>query len=313
MIKASTLCKTIALAAVALMCSFAVASAQTVALKGKVTDAKGNPLTGVAVIEEGTTNGVLTDADGAWTFSADKNAVIVFSCLGYADKKIPAAESSSLSKVTLEEENLMIDGTVVIGYGTIRRSTLANSVTSVRSEDFVKGAVASPLQMLQGKVAGLSVSTDSGDPNGGGVQMMLRGVSTLMANQEPLIVIDGITGGSMNNVTQDDILSIDVLKDGAAAAIYGTQGNNGVILITTKRGMRENNSILYHGYASVETISNKIETFSAEEYRNLKDISGGAFTPLDGGADTVPTAFDFFIVTVINYFPFSISVSIARR
>lgn len=286
MIKASTLCKTIALAAVALMCSFAVASAQTVALKGKVTDAKGNPLTGVAVIEEGTTNGVLTDADGAWTFSADKNAVIVFSCLGYADKKIPAAESSSLSKVTLEEENLMIDGTVVIGYGTIRRSTLANSVTSVRSEDFVKGAVASPLQMLQGKVAGLSVSTDSGDPNGGGVQMMLRGVSTLMANQEPLIVIDGITGGSMNNVTQDDILSIDVLKDGAAAAIYGTQGNNGVILITTKRGMRENNSILYHGYASVETISNKIETFSAEEYRNLKEISDGAFTPLDGGANT---------------------------
>ena len=235
MIKASTFCKKIVLVAVALVCSFAIASAQSLSLKGTVTDSNGNPLAGVAVIEEGTTNGAMTDADGTWALSASKNAVITFSCLGYAEQKFPA-EAKTLSKVVLEEENLMIDGTVVIGYGAIRRSTLANSVTSVRSEDFIQGAVASPLQMLQGKVAGLSVSTASGDPNGGGVQMMLRGVSTLMSNQEPLIVIDGITGGSMNNVTQDDILSIDVLKDGAAAAIYGTKGNNGVILITTVKG-----------------------------------------------------------------------------
>ena len=286
MIKASTFCKKIVLAAVTLMCSFAIASAQTLTLKGTVTDSNGNPLIGVAVIEDGTTNGAMTEADGTWTLSAGKNAVITFSCLGYAEQKLPAADAKALLKVVLAEENLMIDGTVVIGYGAIRRSTLANSVTSVRSEDFIQGAVASPLQMLQGKVAGLSVSTASGDPNGGGVQMMLRGVSTLMSNQEPLIVIDGIAGGSMNNVTQDDILSVDVLKDGAAAAIYGTQGNNGVILITTKRGMNEKSSIHYHGYASVESISNKIETFTADEYRTLKDLSGGAFKPLDGGAST---------------------------
>ena len=196
MIKASTFCKKIVLAAVTLMCSFAIASAQTLTLKGTVTDSNGNPLVGVAVIEDGTTNGAMTEADGTWTLSAGKNAVITFSCLGYAEQKLPAADAKALLKVVLAEENLMIDGTVVIGYGAIRRSTLANSVTSVRSEDFIQGAVASPLQMLQGKVAGLSVSTASGDPNGGGVQMMLRGVSTLMSNQEPLIVIDGIAGGS---------------------------------------------------------------------------------------------------------------------
>ena len=284
MTKANLIRKFFVLAAMVL-CTL-VSNAQNLAVKGTVIDHAGNPLIGVAVIENGTTNGVMTLEDGTYSINAPADAVLVFSCMGYTTKEIPASESGSLATVVLEEENLMIDGTVVIGYGTIRRSTLANSVTTVRSEDFVQGAVASPLQMLQGKVAGLSVGTSSGDPNGDGLQMMLRGVSTLMASQEPLIVIDGITGGSLNNVTQDDILSIDVLKDGAAAAIYGTQGNNGVILITTKRGKRESQSILYHGYASVESISNQIDVFTPEQYRNLKELSDGAFSPLDNGAAT---------------------------
>lgn len=259
--------------------------AQEKEISGKVIDSKGNPIEGVAVIEKGTTNGVLTSSDGTWTLKVSKDAIVVFSCIGWETYEL-SSNNVEIKSISMTEENLMIDGTVVIGYGTIRRSTLANSVTTVRADDFVKGAVASPLQMLQGKVAGLSVTTSSGDPNGSNVQMMLRGVSTLMSDQEPLIVIDGIAGGSMNNVTQDDILTIDVLKDGAAAAIYGTKGNNGVILITTKRGIQEKSSINYHGYASVESISNKIDVFSAEEYRNLKEITNNAFTPLDGGENT---------------------------
>lgn len=298
MTKASRLCKVIAIAAMTLFA--AKAYAQEIAVKGTVTDSEGNPLVGVAVIQSGTTNGVLTAEDGSYSISVSPDATLEFSCMGWSTVTLPASDGRALASVALEEENLMIDGTVVIGYGTIRRSTLANSVTTVRSEDFVQGAVASPLQMLQGKVAGLSVATTSGDPNGSGPQMMLRGVSTLMANSEPLIVIDGITGGSMNNVTQDDILSIDVLKDGAAAAIYGTQGNNGVILITTKRGKRENSSILYHGYASVESISNRIEVFSAEEYRNLKETTGGIFVPVDAGADTDWS--DYAFRTAINHY-----------
>lgn len=284
MTKANFFRKVLALAVI--MLSAVVSYAHSNTVKGIVTDSEGNPLIGVAVIENGTSNGVLTVEDGSYSIKAGNGSTLVFSCMGWTTKEIPASDTKALAKVVLEEENLMIDGTVVIGYGTIRRSTLANSVTTVRSDEFVQGAVASPLQMLQGKVAGLAVGTSSGDPNSTGLQMMLRGVSTLMASQEPLIVIDGITGGSLNNVTQDDILSIDVLKDGAAAAIYGTQGNNGVILITTKRGTKDNNSILYHGYASVETISNKIEVFSPEEYRNLAELTDGAFKPLDNGAST---------------------------
>lgn len=261
--------------------------AQSVTVSGKVTDFSGEPLTGVAVVEKGSSNGVLTDSDGGYELKVQSStSTVEFSCMGWQTLEFPASDAAALSKVMMKEENLLIDGTVVIGYGTIRRSTLANSVTSVRSEDFVKGAVTSPLQMLQGKVAGLSVSNTSGDPNGGDPQMMLRGVSTLMSSQSPLIVIDGIVGGSLSNVTQDDIVSVDVLKDGAAAAIYGTQGNNGVILITTNRNTGNSNSIIYHGYLSVDTISNRIKVFSPSEYKNLKELSDGAFTPLDEGYET---------------------------
>ena len=263
------------------------AMAQSLTVSGKVTDSSDEALAGVAVMEKGSTNGVLTGADGTYRLVLkDRESTVVFSCMGWLTVEIPSSETGAFSKVVMEEENLMIDGTVVIGYGTIRRSTLTNSVSSVKSDDFVKGAVSSPLQMLQGKVAGLSVSTASGDPNGGDPQMMLRGVSTLMSSQSPLIVIDGIVGGSLSNVTQDDVLSVDVLKDGAAAAIYGTQGNNGVILITTKRNTGNDNSILYHGYVSVDDISRRIKVFSPADYRNLKELSGGAFTPLDNGYDT---------------------------
>ncbi len=279
--------RTIAVISFAALCSAQVLLAQSLKLSGKVVDSDGQPLEGVAVLEKGTSNGVLTGADGTFELDAkSQESIISFSCLGYSELEFPLGEVSAHSPVVLKEENLMIDGTVVIGYGTIRRSTLTNSVSTVKSDDFVKGAVTSPLQMLQGKVAGLSVSSSSGDPNGSEPQMMLRGVSTLMSSQSPLIVIDGIVGGSLNNVTQDDVLSVDVLKDGAAAAIYGTQGNNGVILITTKRNSGNSDSILYHGYVSVDNISNRIKVFSASDYKNLAELSDGAFTPLDNGSET---------------------------
>ncbi len=254
---------------------------------GTVIDGNGLPLEGVAVVETGTSNGTLTDSEGKFRLRPGSDeATLQFSCLGWVSVEIPASDRKALARVVMKEENLMIDGTVVIGYGTIRRGTLANSVASVRSDELVQGSVLSPLQMLQGKVAGLSVAVPSGDPNGEDPQMMLRGVSTLMADQSPLIVIDGVVSGSLDNVTPDDILSVDVLKDGAAAAIYGTQGNNGVILITTKRDTGEASTILYHGYMALDNISNKIRLFSSSEYRNLEEITGGEFIPLNNGADT---------------------------
>ena len=211
----------------------AAAQGQTVA--GIVSGTDGQPLPGVTVIEKGTTNGVSTAADGSYSLRLQKSpAVLVFSYIGYesAERSVPAG-LTQLS-VTLNNAEIAMDDVVVVGYGTVKRSTLTSSVASVKSDEFVQGAVTSPLQLLQGRVAGLAVNTTSGDPNNSGVQVMLRGVSTLTGSQEPLIVIDGISGGSLSNISVDDIESIDILKDGSAAAIYGTRGTNGVILITTK-------------------------------------------------------------------------------
>lgn len=265
----------------------AAAQGQTVA--GIVSGTDGQPLPGVTVIEKGTTNGVSTAADGSYSLRLQKSpAVLVFSYIGYesAERSVPAG-LTQLS-VTLNNAEIAMDDVVVVGYGTVKRSTLTSSVASVKSDEFVQGAVTSPLQLLQGRVAGLAVNTTSGDPNNSGVQVMLRGVSTLTGSQEPLIVIDGISGGSLSNISVDDIESIDILKDGSAAAIYGTRGTNGVILITTKKGAEAGDkfSVDYHGYASVETISNQIDVFSADEYRNLGKTTNGFFTPTDKGVST---------------------------
>ena len=262
--------------------------AQEQTLAGVVTDADGRPLAGVTVIEKGTTNGVSTAADGRYSLRLQKSpATIVFSYIGYESAERALVAGQTELSIVLKSAEIAMDDVVVVGYGTVRRSTLTSSVASVKSRDFVEGAVSSPLQLLQGRVAGLAINTTSGDPNNSGVQVMLRGVSTLTGSQEPLIVIDGISGGNLSNVSVDDIESIDILKDGSAAAIYGTRGTNGVILITTKKGSESGGvSVDYHGYASVETISNQIDVFSAEEYRNLGEITNGFFTPTDKGAST---------------------------
>lgn len=260
------------------------AFAQTQKVSGVVVDNTSVPMVGVTVVEQGTSNGTITAVDGSFSLTVQKGSKLLFTCMGYEDVVVEANTNSI--NVVLQESSAYLDEIVVVGYGTIRRSTLANSVASVKSDDFIEGAVVSPLQLLQGKVAGLSVGSTSGDPNASGMQMMLRGVSTLMSNQEPLVVIDGILGSSLNNVNPDDILSVDVLKDGAAAAIYGTQGSNGVILITTNRGTKGAANVSYHGYASVETISNKIDVFTPEEYRKLKETTDGVFNPLDHGSNT---------------------------
>lgn len=261
----------------------ATAFAQRITTTGTVKDAQGAPVVGAAVIEQGTSNGSMTDSQGRFSVMSAPGATLEITCIGYARTTVQAGGNVN---IVLKDDAEFLDEVVVVGYGTIRRSTLANSVATVKNEDLIQGAVVNPLQMIQGKVAGLSVGTTTGDPNDPGMQMMLRGVSTLMSNQEPIIVVDGIIVGNLSNVAPDEIESVDVLKDGAAAAIYGTKGNNGVIIVTTKRGRVDHSSINYHGYAGVETISHKVEVFSPDEYRDLKELTDGAFTPLDRGEST---------------------------
>lgn len=247
------------------------AAAQGQTVTGVVSGTDGQPLPGVTVIEQGTTNGVSTAVDGSYSLRLQKSpAVLVFSYIGYesAERSVPAGQTQL--SVTLNNAEIAMDDVVVVGYGTVKRSTLTSSVASVKSDEFVQGAVTSPLQLLQGRVAGLAVNTTSGDPNNSGVQVMLRGVSTLTGSQEPLIVIDGISGGSLSNISVDDIESIDILKDGSAAAIYGTRGTNGVILITTKKGSAEKRQPVTF------TLNLTFQSpFRLPDFQNRYGVSGG--------------------------------------
>ena len=238
-------------------------------ISGRVTDDTGKPLTGVTVVEKGTTNGVSTTADGSYTLRLQnaENAVLEFSFIGYRNTELPAGTKTTLD-VQLTESVTTMDNVVVIGYGTTTKKELTGSVSSLKSDDFKQGNITNPLQLLQGQVAGLNiVRADGGDPNGD-FEIQLRGMTTMAGGASPLVVIDGVVGGDLSNVSPDDIASIDVLKDGSAAAIYGTRGTNGVILVTTKKAHAGENRIEYSAYVAMQSVDKKPDVMSASEYRN---------------------------------------------
>lgn len=259
-------------------------------IKGRVTDEQGEPLIGVNVISKNDRKiGTVTDLDGNFELKTEQSSPLLFSYVGYVNTEIPADAKSPMS-VRLKSSTLNLNEVVVVGYGTQKKYEVTSAITSIKSDDFVKGAVSSPEQLLRGKVAGLSINTTSGNPSDQGIQIMLRGVSNLSGNQSPLIVIDGIPGGDLAMISPEDIESIDILKDGSAAAIYGTRGTNGVIIVTTKKGSQSQNkiSVDYHGYVSYESISNQIDVFSADEFRRLPETTGGkVLSKMTDGGDQV--------------------------
>lgn len=239
-------------------------------ITGTITNSQGEPIIGANVVEKGTTNGTVTDADGKFMLDIPGKASLLVSYIGYNMREV-ALNGQSVLNIELVEDAKAIDEVVVIGYGQQRRSEITTSITKVTSDDFIKGSVKSAEQLIQGKVAGLQVVNSSGDPTSD-IQMMLRGVSTLSSSTSPLIIIDGIPGGVLNSIAPEDIESIDVLKDGSAAAIYGTRGTNGVVIVTTKRSNKSGKMTLdYNGYLSVNTIKKGIDVLSASEYRALKE------------------------------------------
>lgn len=265
-----------------------VATAQEMAVSGIVRDADGLGLPGVSVAEKGTSNAAVSSVDGTFSLRLQKSpATLLFTYVGCQPAEVKVNAGDSGIDVVMKDDVISMDDVVVVGYTTAKRSTLTSSISSVKKEDFVEGSATSPLQLLRGRVAGLAINNTTGDPNGSGMQVMLRGVSTLTGSQEPLVVIDGISGASLSTVSPDDIETIDILKDGSAAAIYGTRGTNGVIIITTKKGASDKGfKIDYNGYMSIETIARKIDTFTPDEYRNLSEITNTFFTPVDKGAST---------------------------
>lgn len=269
------LCKTL-LSASLLLCSTAVmAQSQKT---GVITDQNGEPLIGVTVMEQGTQNGTVTDMDGRYTLKTTKpNAKLKISYVGYEDQVITPGQS-----VQMKEDAANLNEVVVVGYGTMRRKDVTSSITTVKAEDLNQGVFTDPASMLQGKVAGLTVTT-SGDPTGT-PSITLRGASSLRTGDamQPYYVIDGIPGVDISMVAPDDIESIDVLRDASATAIYGSKAANGVIIITTKSGQEGRTNVSYSGYVAIEKTLKTLDMASASDLRN----SGLIGDEQDGGGDT---------------------------
>jgi iron complex outermembrane receptor protein len=239
--------------------------AQQSQITGKVTDAdSGEGIPGVSVLVKGTTRGAITDLDGNYSIAAAAEEILVFSFIGYESVEQPVANRSSIN-IGLSVSVQALNEVIVVGYGTQERKEITSAVTSVKAENFNQGTVNDPRQLLQGKVAGLNIARPGGNPNAG-FNMRLRGISSIGENAEPLVVIDGVIGGSLATVDPNDIESMDVLKDGSAAAIYGTRGSAGVILVTTKTGKTGRTVVEFNSSAAVENVARTISVMTAEEY-----------------------------------------------
>ena len=245
-----------------------MAWSQSRTVTGKVTSSDdGSGLPGVNVVEKGTNNGTVTDVDGNFSVNVGNNSTLVFSFVGYTSQEVAVGGQSTIN-ITLASDVTSLSEVVVVGYGTQEKKELTSAVSSVKAEDFNRGTVNDPAQLLQGKVPGLNVTRPGGDPNGG-FNIRLRGITTFGANAEPLIVIDGVIGGSLSTVDPNDIASMDVLKDGSAAAIYGSRGGSGVILITTKSGKAGKPKVEYNGSYAVQSIARTVPFMTADEYRQV--------------------------------------------
>ncbi len=255
-------------------------------VSGKVTDSTGGSLPGVSVVVKGTTNGTITDSEGHYSLSnIPAKATLQFSFVGMKSQDVIVGSNSTIN-VKLADETIGIEEVVAIGYGTQRKADVTSSVATVKSENFLKGSVKDAGQLIQGKVAGLTIVSPSGDPSGSS-QIVLRGNTTLVgASISPLILIDGIPG-DLKTVAPQDIESMDVLKDGSAAAIYGTRGTNGVILITTRRASGNfKSSVEYSSYASIQSFARKLDLSTAADFRQqIKDGFRAANTDLGTETD----------------------------
>ena len=257
--------KTLFSASLLLCSTAAMAQSQK---SGVIKDANGEPLIGVTVLEQGTSNGTVTDVNGRYTLKTTKpNAKLKVSYIGYESQIITPGQS-----VTLSANDATLNEVVVVGYGTMRRKDVTSSITTVNAKDLDKGVYTDPAQMLQGKVAGLVISS-SGDPNGSS-SITLRGSSSLREGEamQPYYVIDGIPGMDISMVAPDDIESIDVLRDATATAIYGSKAANGVIIITTKKGAEGKTNVSYNGYVAFDNALKTLDMASAAELRASGEV-----------------------------------------
>lgn len=260
-------------------------------VKGIVTDETGEALIGASVSIKGTVTGTITDIDGSFSINASEGDILVFSYIGYISKEITLGNQTNLT-VELAADITQLDDVVVVAYGVQKKSDVTGAISSTKSEDFNKGVVVNPGQLLQGKVAGVNVTNTSGEP-GAAQDVIIRGIGSLRSGTTPLYVVDGfvldntttgLASNPLNFINPQDIESMDVLKDASAAAIYGARAANGVIVITTKRGKEGKTEMNLNVSTAWSNMANKIDVFSADEFRSQVAAVGG--TLYDGGGNT---------------------------
>ncbi len=268
-------------------------------VKGVVVDATG-PVIGATVMEQGTSNGTSTGFDGDYVLNVSSpDAIVVISCIGYTAQSFKASAVPAV--VTIVEDSEFLDDVVVIGYGTVKKNDMTGSITAIKTEELNRGAIVSTQDMLKGKVAGLQVIPGDGRP-GGGSTIRVRGAASLKASNDPLIVIDGVPlavdgGEGMTNpleaINANDIESFTVLKDASSAAIYGSRASNGVIIITTKKGVSGKPKVSYNGSFSLSQNANRLDIMTADQYRAfvaetypVGTATGDAFAAKLGDAST---------------------------
>jgi len=251
-------------------------------IEGIVSDNSGIPLPGVTVIKKGTKIGTSTDFGGNFNLTANTGEIIVFSYVGFKTKEVEIGDSNTYN-IFLEEENMSLDEIVVVGYGTQKKSDIISSVTSVKSETINRVPSTDIGDMLKGQAAGVFITTSDAGP-GSSSNILIRGRSSINGGNNPIVIVDGVPVGNINEVNANDIASIEILKDAAAQAIYGARASNGVILITTKRAAEGKSSVSYNGFYGIQYINRNFDVYSPEEYAMLKreayrTTNGGAYMP----------------------------------
>lgn len=236
-------------------------------ISGTVTDSNGEPIIGANVSVKGTTTGTITDVDGRFSLDAAQGQIILVSYIGYSPKEIQISNQTSYA-ISMSEDSLNLEEVIVVGYGTMKKSDLTGSISNIKSDKLLNRPVTNITQSLQGKVAGVEVFQNSGAP-GGHVRMRIRGDNSIKSSNEPLYVVDGIIGVTSELLNPNDIESIEVLKDASATAIYGARGANGVVLVTTKRGLKGKPLISYEGYMAIGTPAKKIDVLNSSEFMQI--------------------------------------------
>ncbi|WP_073172343.1 SusC/RagA family TonB-linked outer membrane protein [Tangfeifania diversioriginum] len=254
-------------------------------ISGLVTDSDGQPLPGVTLVVKGTTTGTITDGDGRFQLEIPEGAeTLVFSFVGMERQEVPI-EGRTTFTIVMEEATIGIEEVVAIGYGTQQKREVSGSISNVSEDDFNKGLTQDAVDLLKGKVAGLTITMGSGDVTSDQT-IRLRGTSSLTGSSQPFIVIDGVPGMSLSSVAPHDIESISVLKDASAAAIYGSRSASGVILVTTKSGKVDQTMVEYDGYVATSTVTNVPDVLTADEWRNYASENNIDTEGLDLGANT---------------------------